>query len=152
MSMHETIVEAVKTSIETLTGEPTVALRDRFAVLEGDLAALPLVVLVKGQEFPATRYTFGGGAYRGYEVLAYVVYAQNHQVQTGIDDAAGWRDQIRKRLIPDSTSVPPILTGVSAVWDVNETQAPAVPKPGLEDGYEVASLGLRFETNEAQHA
>jgi hypothetical protein len=150
MSTHKDIVDAVKTLVDAVSGGVTSVIRDRAVKLEED--TLPLVVIVKGREFPATRYAMGGGAYRAYEVFVYALCAQNQQVQTGIDDGSALRATIRKRLIPDGTAVPPLLTGVAAVWDVNEVEAPDQRPAAAEAGYEEAKLGLRYETIEDQHA
>ena len=150
MSLHQTIIAAVKTTIEALTGEPTVVIRDRLVVMEED--TLPLIVLVKGREIPATQYAFGGSAFRGYEVFVNLVYAQNADIQTSIDDAQGWRDTIRKTLIPDSTAVPPLLSGVTQVWRIDEIEASGVRPQAAESNYEEARLGLLYRTCEASHA
>lgn len=148
MSQHKTIIDAVKTAIEALTGEPTVVIRDRIVKFEED--TLPIVVLTMGKEQRIGDYF--GGTYRGYEVFVGIFYAQNQQVQTSIDDAKPWRDTIRKALIPDETSAPPILSGVSAVWDCDEIDTPAAGPAASEANYEEARLGLLYKTSEARHA
>jgi hypothetical protein len=147
-AMHETIIGAVKTAIETLTGEPTVTIRTQMTRMDGD--ALPLIILTLGderQEPAATGTTFGE-----YEIIATFLYAQNHVLTSGYADAKGWRDSVRKRLIPDHTVSLPILTGVTAVWDVDAVDLPAEQPREFTAGYEVARLGLVYHTSEASHA
>lgn len=149
MSVHKTIIDAVKTATAALSGAPTVVLRTHEIKLTGD--SLPLVILEMGGE-QVLGYVFGGCVQRGYEIFAQILYAQNHQVQTGIDDAKVFRDTMRKAFIPDNTSTPPILSGVSAVWDVDEIEFPAQRVVTVESGYEEARLALLFKTSEASHA
>jgi len=145
MSVHKTIADAVKTKIETLTGEPLVVLRDRLYRSEED--PLPIVVLQMGKERSDEHYF--GGQYRGYEMFASIFYAQNQAVQTGIDDARDWREDIRDLFIPSDSVQPPILTGVSSVWDCDEIDAPAQREATAEINYEESRLGLLFWTTEA---
>lgn len=147
-SMHKTIIDQVKTQTAALSGAPTCVLRDHTLKIRAD--SLPLVILEMGRE-TVIQYTFGGGVLRGYEVIFTILYAQNFQAQSGIDDAKSFRDQIRKAFIPDST-VTTILTGVSAVWDCDEIEAPAQVPAKAESGYEEARLALLFKTSEASHA
>lgn len=145
MSVHKTIADAVKTKIETLTGEPTVVIRDRQMKLEED--TLPLTLVVMGGERSGDHYF--GGEYRGYEIFISVFYAQNHNVQTNIDDARNWREDIRNLFILSDTVQPPILTGVSSVWDCDEIESPAQRPAAAEVNYEESRLGLLFWTSEA---
>jgi hypothetical protein len=148
-AMHETIIGAVKTAIETLTGEPTVTIRTQMTRMDGD--ALPLIVLTMGDERDK-EYTLGGTVFREYEVIATFLYAQNHVLTSGYADARGWRDDVRKRLIPDPTVSLPILAGATAVWDVDAVNLPAEDPRALNQGYELARLGLLYQTNEVSHA
>ncbi len=149
MSVHQSIAEAVKTAIEALTSPPTVVLRIQAWKIDGD--TLPLVIVTKGDQ-RTTEYTLGGTVFREYEIIVTVLYSQAAKVQTGIDDAMAWRETIRKRLVPDPTVTPPILTGVSVVWDCDAVEFPAQDRGQFEAGYEEARLGLLYRTNEETHA
>lgn len=147
--MHKTIIDAVKTTIEGLTGEPTVIVRAEAWKLKGD--PLPLIVLTMGDERGTPNHPEGES--REYEVLVTLLYSQDLQIQTGIDDAKGWRDTIRKRLVPDpSVAVGSILSGVSAVWNVDAADMPTQDDGLFRSGYEEARLGLVYYTSEVSHA
>ena len=155
MSQHQTIISAVKTMIETLTGEPTVEIRADLTLLEGDIKGTakgkPLIILAMGGERPANAGTEFEG--REYETFCAIHYVQNFLIRTGtIDDAKGWRDTIRKLLVPDRTVASgSILTGVSAVWDCNAVDLPVQDRSLTAAGWEVALLGLVHSTCEVSH-
>lgn len=144
VSMHQTIIAAVKTAIEGLTSPPTVVLRDRPVLMEED--SLPLIILTKGKE-RAIRHYFGGEM-RGYVVNVAILYAQNQAIQTGIDDAQDWRETIRDTFVPDNSFTPPILAGVSAVYDCDEVEAPPQRPDIAMANYEESLLALEFRTSE----
>lgn len=148
--MHKTIIDAVKTKIDAIGGGvPTVIARAHSWRPEGD--AQPLIILTMGDE----RGTPGDptGELREYEILVTLLYVQSMQMQTGFDDAKDWRDTIRKRLVPDPTVASgSILTGVSAVWNVDADNMPSEDQSMFEAGYEEAKLGLVFYTSEVSHA
>lgn len=144
-SLHQTIIAAVKTAIEGLTGEPTVDIRSSVVKLTGD--TLPMIILTKGAQRNVGN-TFGSTVYREYDVGVAVIYAQNHAIRTGLDDAAPWVEDIRELLIPDSTSTPPLLSGVSQVWDISEADYAEANSGDFADGYEIVQQTFTFHTTE----
>jgi hypothetical protein len=148
-SVHDTITGGLKTLVETLSGEPTVVVRDEMVRMEGD--ALPLIVITKGQERLVGRGT-GGALVREYDTFLTFLAAQNFVFESGIGDMDGWRDSVRRRLEPDGTVSPPILPGAAMVYDIECEELPADDTRAKAAGYERAQLGVVCRTGEAAHA
>lgn len=150
MSLARTITDAVATAIGTLAGVPTIVVREQAWRVEGD--TLPLIVVTTGAEEPEG--VAGTSALRQYEVVVSVLVARNHLLEgANRDTAKDWREQVRRRLVPDSTVGPgSILAGVAQVWDVDAVNLPAEDETAYRANYETARLGLLYRTSEPIHA
>jgi hypothetical protein len=148
-STHHEIASAVKTAIETLSGEPTVKVRAQMWLMDED--TLPLIVVTMGVE-EEEGAVLGGGTLRTYEIVITILYASNQKIETTIADAKGWRESIRKRLVPDNTVSQPILPGVTAVYAARSTDLPADDERAFGNNYEMARLGMTYSTCEDVHA
>jgi hypothetical protein len=150
MSLEYTILTATKTAIETLTAPPTVVVREQ--PFQADFDPSPFIILW-GADEQTLQYLFGGCGFRGYVVEVTVIVARNQLLDgSGQDTAKDWREKIRKRLVPDQTATPgAILTGVSAVWDIDAIDIPAEDGGAFRANYQVSKLGLVFRTSEAIH-
>lgn len=146
-SVHDTIVAATRTKLLTLTGEPTIEVRDELVRLEGD--TLPLILLKRGGERPGP-YHFGSQDHE-YEVEGAVYSTQNHVLLTGHGEAVSWREAIRNRVMPDPSAASPlpILPGAPTVWDVDFYNLPGDSPRAKAAGYEVSYFGILFRSNEA---
>ena len=151
MSVAKTITDAVATAVGAIASVPTVTVREQRYKLDGD--TLPLVVITEGPE-QTLRYITHGCVLRGYVVVVTVLYARNQLLTgDGRDSAKGWRETIRKALVPDDSVAPgSVLAGVAAVWDVDAEDVPTEPEADFRAGYQTAELGLLYKTSEASHA
>lgn len=149
MATQDTIASAIKTLVETLTGEPTVIVRDEMVRMEGD--TLPLIIITKGGERTIERYS-GNSIRREYEIVLTFLGSQNHVLESSLGTLQTWRDSVKKRVEPDDTVTPPILPAATMVYDIRTVDLPAEDRAAKAAGYDRVQLGLLVYTSEDTHA
>lgn len=135
MSALGTILTAVKTRIETLTGEPPVSIRKRVNAREGE--SLPLIVVAPLGERVADQ-GFGGSVAIEYRVGVALITAGNNVYD---DDLLAYLDtweSIRKKVFDSDY----------AGYDVQIDEATQLDLAALSEGYDAGLMVLRVRNSE----
>jgi hypothetical protein len=141
---HEAIATAVRDVIAALPGVPTVVVRAQAFRVDGD--TLPLVLVTMGDERELRRLT-GGLALREYVLVVTVLYAKDQKLETLVGDAKGWREAIRRVLLPDDV-VTESLLAEPTVYAVDAVEMPTEDAGAYRGNYQTARLGLVYRNSE----
>ncbi len=141
MSVINSILVAVKQRLDILQTWPTVVVRKRMVMLDGDGLPIVIVGLVTGESIPLE--VFG---YIGYEYTVGIVLVQsgNRNFVTGISTDLDLRELLRDTL----TGVK--LIGVPEVWDTNVVEGAPLDMPlaGNTANYQLSTVQVKYKTME----
>jgi hypothetical protein len=142
MSVLNNILNAVKQRLDILQTLPTVVVRKRMIMLDGDSLPIVIVGLLNGETIPVQAF-----GYIGYEYTIGIalVQAGNRDFTTGIQSDLELRELLRDTL----TGVK--LTGVPEVWDTNVVEGAPLNMPlagGNTANYQLSAVQVRYKTME----
>lgn len=144
MSVINNILNAVKQRLDILQTLPTVVIRKRMMMLDGDTLPIVIIGLLNGESIPSE--AFGYINYE-YTVGIALVQAGNRNFTTGIESDLDLRELLRDTL----TGVK--LTGVPEVWDTNVVEGAPLNMPltgSNTANYQLSAVQVRYKTMESR--
>lgn len=141
MSVINNILNSVKQRLDILQTLPTVIIRKRMVMLDGDTLPMVIVGLLEGENIP--NEVFGHIGYE-YTVGIALIQAGNRNFSTGIQSDLDLRELLRDTL----TGVK--LTGVPEVWDTNVVEGAPLDMPlsGNTANYQLSAVQVKYKTME----